>query len=83
MLSSCAGNNMDKPEGKPLSGDEVSKLIVGNAVNGAIGAQSSSFYYGSPVSVSSIIGVEGDDDSGTRGIKDKRQAIRSDSNPHG
>lgn len=36
ILSSCAGNKMDKPEGPPLSGDEITKLIVGNTVNGAV-----------------------------------------------
>jgi hypothetical protein len=70
LLSSCAGSKIDKPEGKPLSSDEITKLIVGNTVNGAIGAQSFSFYYKSRVSVSGVIGVQGDDDSGTWEIED-------------
>lgn len=71
LLSSCAGNKIDKPEGKPLSGIEISKLIVGNTVNGAIGAQTFSFYYKNSVSVSGVIGTLGDDGSGTWKIKDE------------
>ena len=64
VLSSCAGNKIDQPEGPPLSGADITKRIVGNTVNGAVGAQSFSFYYKGPVSVSGVIGQQGDDDSG-------------------
>ena len=69
VLSGCAGNKIDQPEGPPLSGAEITTLIVGNTVNGAVGAQSFSFYYKGPVSVSGVIGQQGDDDSGTWEIK--------------
>ncbi len=69
VLSGCAGNKIDQPEGPPLSGADITKLIVGNTVNGAVGAQSFSFYYKGPVSVSGVIGQQGDDDSGTWEIK--------------
>lgn len=69
-LSGCAGSKLDKAEGPPLSGEEITKLIVGNTVNGAVGGQSFSFYYKSAVSVSGMIGDDGDDDSGTWEIKD-------------
>jgi len=69
-LAGCAGNKMNKPEGEPLSGDEIKTLIIGNTVDGAIGAQSFSYYYKSSVSVSGTIGMNGDDDSGTWNIKD-------------
>jgi len=70
ILGGCAGNKIDKAEGPPLSGEEITKLIVGNTVNGAIGGQSFSFYYKTTVSVSGMIGNDGDDDSGTWEIKD-------------
>ena len=65
LLGGCAGNTLDEPEGAPLSGAEIKKLIVGNTVNGAVGAESFSFYYQAPVSVSGVIGVQGGNDSGT------------------
>jgi hypothetical protein len=71
ILSGCAGDKIEKSEGPPLSGEEITKLIVGNTVNGAIGGQSFSFYYKSAVSVSGMIGNDGDDDSGTWEIKDE------------
>ena len=69
FLSGCAGNKIDEPEGPPLSGTDITKLIVGNTVNGAVGAQSFSFYYKGPVAVSGVIGQQGNDDSGTWEIK--------------
>ena len=69
MLVGCAGNTRDKPQGPPLPGAEIKKLIVGNTVKGAVGAQSFTFYYQAPVSVSGVIGVQGDNDSGTWKIK--------------
>ena len=69
FLSACAANTMDRPSGPPLTGDEISKLIVGNTVNGAVGASSFSYFYKDVVSVSGTIGQQGDDDSGTWTIK--------------
>lgn len=41
------------------------------STRGAVGAQSFSFYYKGPVSMSGVIGQQGDDDSGTWQIKDE------------
>jgi hypothetical protein len=71
IVGGCAEPKIDKPEGPPLSGEEITKLIVGNTVNGAVGGESFSFYYKDHISVSGVIGVQGDDDSGTWEIKDK------------
>ena len=68
-FAGCGGNKMNKPEGAPLSGDEIKTLIIGNTVDGAIGAQSFTYYYKSSVSVSGTIGMNGDDDDGTWNIK--------------
>ena len=69
-LAGCGGNKMNKPEGPALSGEAIKTLIIGNTVDGAIGAQAFSYYYKSAVSVSGTIGMDGDDDSGTWNIKD-------------
>ena len=65
VLGGCAGSARNKPEGPPLTGVEIKNLIVGNTVKGAVGAESFTFYYQAPVSVSGVIGVQGDNDSGT------------------
>lgn len=69
LLAGCAGNKMDEPSGPPLTGAEITKLIVGNTVDGAVGAEPFSFYYKDAVGVAGVIGMSGDDDSGTWTIK--------------
>ena len=69
LLAGCTGNKVDEPSGPPLTGAEITKLVVGNTVDGAVGAEPFSFYYKDGVSVSGVIGMSGNDDSGTWSIK--------------
>jgi hypothetical protein len=68
VLLGCTGSKNTKPEGPPLSGAEITKLLVGNSATGAVGAHLFTFYYKDPEKVSGVIGA-GDNDSGTWKIK--------------
>lgn len=65
----CAGSKRMQPEGPPLSGTEITKLLIGNSANDAVGAHPFTFYYKDDAKVSGVIGMGGNSDSGTWEIK--------------
>ena len=68
VIASCASMQA-KTVGSALTDAEITKLIVGNTIQGPLGREMYDWYYQSNGQVTGVVGAA-DDDSGTWEIKD-------------